>query len=117
MYIDYERIIAAMAVMSAATADFFSYKGDATYFYPGLGACGGHSTSSDLIVALNTQKYANGKHCGKQIAVHYNGKSVDAKVVDECPGCGSNDIDLSPAAFKKLAPLDKGRIQVTWEFK
>lgn len=44
------------------------------------------------------------------------GKGVDVTVVDSCPGCGRDDIDLSPAAFKKLAPLSQGVVQVTWKF-
>ncbi|KZT20523.1 hypothetical protein NEOLEDRAFT_1122554, partial [Neolentinus lepideus HHB14362 ss-1] len=89
----------------------------ATYFYPGQGACGAVSKSSDLIVALSTAQYNGGSHCYQHIGVHYNGQFVDATVVDECPGCGPNDIDLSPAAFQRLASLDQGRIQVTWDYE
>lgn len=39
-----------------------------------------------------------------------NGKTVNAKVVDKCPGCAANDVDLSPAAFEKLADLELGRL-------
>ena len=44
------------------------------------------------------------------------GNYVQAEVVDKCEGCGPTDIDLSPAAFTVLAPEDKGRIQVTWNY-
>jgi hypothetical protein len=44
------------------------------------------------------------------------GRTVEATVEDTCPGCSQYSIDLSPAAFKKLAPLDAGRIKVTWEY-
>ena len=44
------------------------------------------------------------------------GNYVQAEVVDKCEGCGPSDIDLSPAAFTVLAPEDKGRIQVTWNY-
>ena len=45
----------------------------------------------------------------------HNG-NVEVKVVDRCPGCSENDLDLSPTAFKKLAPLGKGRLkQVKWK--
>jgi hypothetical protein len=37
-------------------------------------------------------------------------------VVDKCPGCGSNDLDISPTAFSHLASQDLGRIKVDWEF-
>ena len=45
------------------------------------------------------------------------GKSVTAEVVDSCPGCGYYDLDFSPAAFEKLAPLSVGRLYgVSWHF-
>lgn len=43
-------------------------------------------------------------------------KSVTVKVVDKCRGCNTNDIDLSPAAFERLANESLGRIQVTWDY-
>ena len=37
--------------------------------------------------------------------------------MDTCPGCqGEYDLDLSPAAFNKLANPDVGRIKISWEF-
>jgi expansin (peptidoglycan-binding protein) len=44
------------------------------------------------------------------------GKSVTVTVTDECPSCKPGDVDLSPAAFKKLASLDQGRIAINWKF-
>lgn len=45
------------------------------------------------------------------------GKSVTVEVVDKCPGCGYYDLDFSPAAFEKLAPLSTGRLYgVSWHF-
>jgi expansin (peptidoglycan-binding protein) len=41
---------------------------------------------------------------------------VTAKVVDLCPSCVMDEIDLSMAAFQVLAPLDQGIIQVDWEY-
>ncbi|KAF9448521.1 hypothetical protein P691DRAFT_792466 [Macrolepiota fuliginosa MF-IS2] len=93
-----------------------AYSGDATYYYTGLGNCGAQSKDTDFIVALSTQEYNNGAHCWKHIKVHYGGKTIDATVVDSCPGCSRYSIDLSPSAFKALAPLSAGRIPVTWSF-
>lgn len=44
------------------------------------------------------------------------GKTVTAKVVDLCPSCTMNGIDLSTAAFQALAPLEQGIIQVVWGY-
>ncbi|KAF7347989.1 Riboflavin-aldehyde forming enzyme [Mycena sanguinolenta] len=46
-----------------------------------------------------------------------NGNSVDVTVGDLCPGCATDDIELTPAAFSVLAPLDVGVILVEWYFK
>ncbi|KAI0640560.1 RlpA-like double-psi beta-barrel-protein domain-containing protein-containing protein [Trametes meyenii] len=99
-----------------------AFTGDATFYHPQAGgqagACGSHNKDSELVVALNPTQYAKGAHCFNHISVHYKGKSVDAKVVDLCPGCGDGSIDLSPAAFKKLAPESVGRLHgVKWNFK
>lgn len=44
------------------------------------------------------------------------GRSTIVQVVNQCPTCGAGDIELSPAAFQQLAPLDAGRIPVGWDF-
>ncbi|KAL1924381.1 uncharacterized protein VTP21DRAFT_7416 [Calcarisporiella thermophila] len=44
-----------------------------------------------------------------------NKKKIVVKLVDKCAGCYKNeDIDLTKAAFKRLAPLDTGVIEITW---
>ncbi|CAE6481047.1 unnamed protein product [Rhizoctonia solani] len=102
--------------------------GRGTWYNPsvGTGACGWRNKDSELVVALGPSKYNKVKKCGqsitvksggksvKSITVKSGGKSVKVKVVDLCPSCGGGSLDLSPAAFKKLAPLSKGVIQVTW---
>ncbi|KAF9555285.1 hypothetical protein CPC08DRAFT_766044 [Agrocybe pediades] len=103
---------ACIALAQVVTA----FHGDATYYNTGLGNCGAHSKDTDFIVALSTQEYNKGSHCWQHIKVHYQGKTIDATVVDSCPGCSRYSIDLSPAAFKALAPLDAGRIKVDWNY-
>ncbi|KAJ2988307.1 hypothetical protein NUW58_g4046 [Xylaria curta] len=90
-----------------------SFSGDMTYFNPGLGACGWTNGDGDAIAALSPSKSGN---CGRNIKIHYQGKSTSAKVVDKCPGCSAESIDVSPSVFEKLAPKDLGRVKVTWEF-
>ncbi|QRV92491.1 rare lipoprotein A-like double-psi beta-barrel protein [Ceratobasidium sp. AG-Ba] len=88
--------------------------GRATYYDPGLGACGKTNKGSELVVALSSNKFKGS--CGKYITVKYGKNSVRCKVVDLCPGCPNNAIDMSRPAFKKLAPLAKGVLQVNWSF-
>lgn len=61
--------------------------------------------------------------CGKLVEITVvdtarglTSQSVTARVVDRCAGCRSGDIDLSPAAFDKIAKPSEGRVKVTWKF-
>jgi hypothetical protein len=90
-----------------------------------------------MIVALSMEEYGNGLHCGKQLKISCmwrlhcigpshlpadaldvvdNGKTILAMIQDSCPGCKPYDLDLSPAAFKALAPIGAGRITVSWTY-
>lgn len=99
-----------------------SHSGDATYYDAGLGSCGQVSENSDMIVALNHGQMANGANpnnnelCGKTITAHGPKGSVTVKIVDTCPGCANGDLDLSPAAFSKIADMAQGRVPITWDF-
>lgn len=50
--------------------------------------------------------------------INYGGKSVKAKVVDECPSefCSSGQVDASKGVFSNFASLDTGIIQMAWDF-
>jgi expansin (peptidoglycan-binding protein) len=61
--------------------------------------------------AANPNKDPN---CQKKVTIHYGSKKVTARVVDKCMSCGRNNIDVSPAVFKKFGPLSKGHYQVKW---
>ncbi|TRX88224.1 hypothetical protein FHL15_010913 [Xylaria flabelliformis] len=96
-----------------AVGPALAFSGDMTWYNPGLGACGWTNGDGDAVVALSPSKSGN---CGKTINIHYQGKSTTAKVVDKCPGCAAEAIDVSPTVFDKLANRDQGRVPVTWEF-
>ncbi|KAJ3506518.1 hypothetical protein NLJ89_g6822 [Agrocybe chaxingu] len=109
----------AVALISMA-ATVQAYWGRATWYYDGVGACGGWNMNADYVVALApSEYYNNGGHCNKMIRDTRRidqGRSITAKVVDLCPSCGSGAIDLSLAAFQALAPLEMGVINVEWDF-
>jgi expansin (peptidoglycan-binding protein) len=105
------------------------HAGDATWYNTGLGACGVTSDDSQKIAALAIPDFdpstpdGNPNHntlCGKTVTVCNDASKdstcVDVTVEDRCVGCKEGDIDLSPTAFQALAPLDAGRIHVTWHF-
>lgn len=37
-------------------------------------------------------------------------------VVDQCPGCGNNHLDLFQAGFARLADISRGIIPISWDF-
>ncbi|KAB5587503.1 Rare lipoprotein A-like double-psi beta-barrel protein [Ceratobasidium theobromae] len=123
-----------------ARGPYDTHNGWTTYYNPsvGVGACGWSNSDSELVAAIGTSlyqemmvgeyistllrlvSYANPNHskaCGKTAKVTWQGKSVTVKVVDRCYACGYNDIDLSPAAFQRLAALSVGKLTgSSWKF-
>ncbi|KAH6912108.1 RlpA-like double-psi beta-barrel-protein domain-containing protein-containing protein, partial [Coprinopsis sp. MPI-PUGE-AT-0042] len=81
-----------------------------------LGSCGRYNTENDFIVALSLPENSEHHRCFQHIQIHYRGRTIEAQVMDSCPGCQEYDLDLSPAVFTALAPTSVGRIQVTWNF-
>uniref|UniRef100_A0A0D9ZJJ0 Uncharacterized protein n=1 Tax=Oryza glumipatula TaxID=40148 RepID=A0A0D9ZJJ0_9ORYZ len=85
--------------------------------------------NTELVVALSTGWYAGGSRCGKSVRINANGRSVVAKVVDECdsqrgcdaehayqPPCRPNIVDASQAVWDALGITceDVGEYDITW---
>lgn len=86
------------------------------YAADGSGNCGFPATPDNLMVAaLNTIDYDTAALCGSYIKVVGPKGEVIVRVVDRCPGCSDNHVDLSPAAFEKVADLSLGRVDVQWQ--
>ncbi|KAH8825187.1 RlpA-like double-psi beta-barrel-protein domain-containing protein-containing protein [Flagelloscypha sp. PMI_526] len=115
-------IVGATPVPTPETVELESrttHTGQGTWFHPGLGNCGKTNKDSDMIVAISKARYdsEHGSNCGQWMEITNNsGAKVYALTRDSCPGCGYNDLDMSPAVFKKLAPLSKGVVTVHWHF-
>jgi hypothetical protein len=101
------------------------YRGDLTYYAPGLGACGIMSKNGDNIVSVShllfdaVSKGSNPNQnplCGKMIRARRSTGSVDLKVVDRCTGCEPRDLDITEKVFAKLANVDEGRVDVEWSW-
>ncbi|KAG0360496.1 RlpA-like double-psi beta-barrel-protein domain-containing protein-containing protein [Gamsiella multidivaricata] len=99
-------------------AEDSTFSGRGTWFTDKSGSCGKSFDTNDMIVAMNAEQMDGTAQCGRTVRITANGKTVDAKVVDTCPSqfCSSGALDMSQAVFKKLAPLDKGVIQIKWQF-
>lgn len=67
--------------------------------------------------ALSAQNWDGSANCGACMRVTGpNGNSITAMVVDQCPECPSNGLDLFQDAFAELADVSEGIIQVEWEW-
>merc|ERR1712029_353670 len=90
-----------------------------------LGACGEPMHATDMYVAIASSAWgastydtmtgqATNKWCGQKVRIEYNGKSVDAKIMDMCPGCAGHDLDLSDAAWAAIGMTEWTRVKGSW---
>lgn len=93
-------------------------QGEGTYYdATGAGNCSFPASPGDLMVgAMNQADYENSAACGACAEVTGPQGQATVRIVDRCPECKPGDIDLSPLAFEKLAPLEKGRIPISWRY-
>ncbi|KAF8892582.1 RlpA-like double-psi beta-barrel-protein domain-containing protein-containing protein [Infundibulicybe gibba] len=87
-----------------------------SYYAAGMGACGKTNSASDYIVALNSAQFAGGAHCFEMITITINGKSTQAQIVDQCPGCPFGGLDCSEGLFTFFEPTAAGIIFGSWVF-
>ncbi|KAI5814782.1 expansin family protein [Pyronema omphalodes] len=88
--------------------------GEATYYTPGLGACGGVNSPTDLIAAVAVGR---GKgECGKKVKITRGSKSVEVTIADLCEGCAWGDLDLTIAGFTAIAEVAEGRVKIGWSY-
>jgi expansin (peptidoglycan-binding protein) len=92
------------------------HEGEGTYYAAdGSGNCSFPPSPADLnVAAMNERDYADGAYCGACIAVTGPAGTVTVRIVDRCPECAKGDVDLSPQAFERIAPLAAGRVKIHW---
>lgn len=105
--------------------------GMATYYLEadGGGNCLFTPTPDNLMVAaISYLDYGNpdplgkpaagpaARYCGAYVEVSGPSGSVVVRIVDKCPdaGCRAGHLDLSPQAFAKIAPIERGIVPITW---
>ncbi|KAF9177460.1 hypothetical protein BGZ51_007550 [Haplosporangium sp. Z 767] len=103
-------------IVSIAGSTSGKFSGRGTWYTGTLGSCGTPFGPNDMVVAMNAPQMGNKALCGKSVKISYGGKTVQARVTDTCPSCSSGALDLNQPVFEKLAPLDKGVIDISWEF-
>lgn len=80
------------------------------------GNCSFGHVESTLFGAMNHTDYDNSGACGACAEVSGPDGSVKIQIVDQCPECKPGDIDLGQDAFSMLAPMDRGRIPISWHY-
>ena len=94
--------------------------GRASFYHArhGHGACElpGTPPWDSLYVAVNKRDWQTSLACGACLMVGSDTDSVLVRVSDRCGGCKPGGLDLSPAAFRRLAPLGRGHTLVSWHY-
>ncbi|KAI0693977.1 RlpA-like double-psi beta-barrel-protein domain-containing protein-containing protein [Cytidiella melzeri] len=109
--------LSALALASVASP-LEKRAASATWFDTGLGACGWTNVNSDKVIALASDIYDGGAHCGKKIKITNTetGATAVGTVADECPGCSGMGLDLTPSLFEELGNLDQGVLSISWNY-
>lgn len=95
--------------------------GQATYYWEadGGGNCMFPPTPDDVMVAaVADYNYGDdARLCGAFARVYGPYGSIQVRIVDRCPDadCYPGHLDLHPEAFAKIAPMEYGRVGITWE--
>lgn len=106
--------------VSAASSNGFP--GKATFYGGNVagGTCSfsGYTLPSHLFgTALSLQRWDDSAECGACVSVTGpKGNSIKAMIVDQCPECESNHLDLFQNAFAELSDISAGIIQTTWSY-
>ncbi|KAF4556812.1 Hypothetical protein D9617_1g086940 [Elsinoe fawcettii] len=67
--------------------------------------------------ALSGASWASSANCGGCVSVTGpNGKTITAMIVDQCPECPANGLDLFQNGFAQLADISKGIISLNWKY-
>lgn len=93
------------------------HSGVATYYIAanGSGNCCFPPTPEDLMVgAMNHAEYDNSYACGSCVEIDGPDSTIRIRIVDQCPECEPGHIDLSPLAFSLIAPMEHGKVPITW---
>ncbi|KAF9095366.1 hypothetical protein BGX29_000888 [Mortierella sp. GBA35] len=122
-------LAAFLAILSITTTEAVKiefgkkYSGKATWFDGSDAedvACYGILENKDVnaqdkwhIAAMNLKQWTGGVKaaCFECVRVSSGSRSVIARIIDDCSSCAKGHIDLTLAAFTKLAPKKQGVIK------
>ncbi|KAJ5319177.1 uncharacterized protein N7506_011881 [Penicillium brevicompactum] len=107
---------------SSSSSSSDSNSGEATFYGGNVsgGTCSfsGYSLPSTLFgTALSLQRWDDAANCGRCVSVTGpKGNTVKAMIVDQCPECESNHLDLFQTAFAELSDISAGIIDINWSY-
>lgn len=93
------------------------HTGVATFYdSDGGGACSYDPGPDPLTAAMNSTDFEGSQACGAYVLVQAaGGASLTVRITNLCPApCRVGQLDLSAAAFARLAPPVAGEIPITW---
>ena len=93
-------------------------QGHAVFYDPGhaAGSCGlGPFPAGGRYASLPRRSYASGRACGSYVDVSGPAGAVRAEVVDVCPDCAAATVNLSRAAFARIADPRAGTVAVSYQ--
>lgn len=79
------------------------------------GACGKHMKNYEFVVARAQVDFQQ-SDCFKTITLEFEGRTVQAQIMDICPVCPPRGLDLSKGLFKHIAPNGDGIVYGNWWF-
>jgi expansin (peptidoglycan-binding protein) len=105
----------SLAVHSALAGSVV--QGQAVFYDPGraAGSCGlGPFPAGGRYASLPLRSYASGRACGSYLDVYGPAGRVRAEVVDVCTDCAARTVNLSRAAFARIANPRRGTVVVRY---
>ncbi|WP_199728782.1 expansin EXLX1 family cellulose-binding protein [Corallococcus sp. CA053C] len=90
-------------------------KGIATYYdAKGDGNCSFDRGGDLMVAAMSPDHYDDSAACGACVDIVGPKGTVRVRIVDSCPDCEKDHLDLSREAFAKVAEMKDGRVDITW---
>ena len=92
-------------------------EGHAVFYDPGqaAGSCGlGPFPAGGRYASLPPRSFASGRACGSYLDVYGPRGTVRAEVVDVCTDCAAGSVNLSRAAFARIADPRAGLVAVSY---
>ncbi|XP_057787766.1 EG45-like domain containing protein [Salvia miltiorrhiza] len=120
------RIVIVLTMASSLIFMVAAKSGKATFYTDySQSACYESKQEGTMIAAANPRLYDNGKACGHRYKIRCTGGTnhgdkpcrsghVTVKIVDLCPDCAHDQLDLSKQAFRKIGNLDAGVIRINY---